>query len=696
VRPPLARRLHAISARCLGSIAVLALALPAHAEAPAAGAEGELPVYDVYVTTPRDLVDRVPVTRSVDRQDLAQENARTLDEALVHVPNVVVRTGGDGVPRIDVRGLRSRHLLLLLDGVPFNATADGQFDASLLPTQLIERVDLVSGNGSVLYGDGGIGGVLQVRTRRAGEASEGTASFEVRERGQYQPELSVSGEGERFETFAAGRYLSSKGYPLPDGFDGTTVENGDLRENAERQQGNLFARIGHRPTKTSRIDLLAEYRKGSFGVPPNVVDDPDDRFAARTRFERVERFEGFSTQLSGHLDPVGPLSLRGWTWVNRQEERRQRYDDEGFDSLSRNGSFAIDETALRAGGSVHGRYDFGDRGALRFGINGRYEGFEAEGFECSTGGGGGGGGGSNGVGGGNGGGGGGTCGSDAGDAPFSLVDTDEAIGIWSLGVEHEIEPVENLALVVGYAHAFLEGDGGVGDDGSIFLAGATHTFETDTRLRGSAAHKIRMPSVLQLYDPESGNLDLDTERCWCFEVAVEQSLPRGSSVELAGFWQELRGFIERDEDRIFQNRQELRLRGIELSAASRPLDPVEVRFAYAWLHTRDLSSDRDFPRLSNRPEHTIDLEVRYAHPWDGDLRLAMRHLRGMEEDSRNTPELRTLDAFTTVDTRLAQRFLEDRIELYVGVDNLFDAEGEVNLGFPVPGRTLIGGGSVRF
>jgi outer membrane cobalamin receptor len=281
--------------------------------------------------------------------------------------------------------------------------------------------------------------------------------------------------------------------------------------------------------------------------------------------------------------------------------------------------------------------------------------------------------------------------------PFTNVDTDDDIQVWSVGAEYEIEPDERLGVVLGYGHAFLEGDEGVQDDGSIVLGGVTYTFPTDTQVRGSVAHKIRMPSVLQLYDPESGNTDLDAEKCWCFEVAVEQQLPYASSIAVAGFWQELRNFIERDSSRIFQNVQKLRLRGVEVSAASRPFEPLELRFAYAYLDTDDRSDNANFSKLASRPAHTIDFTAQYEHPWDGSLRVGVRHIKGIQADSRNSPyTLKTIGAFTTVDARIGQNFWQDRVELYVGVDNIFDAEGEVNVGFPNPGRTVLGGGSVRF
>ena len=132
------------------------------------------PVYEETVTSARDLVEGVATTRRIDGEDIRQESARTLDEALVHQPGVVIRTGSDGTPRIDLRGLRTRHVLLLVDGIPMNGTEDGQFDPRLIPTEMIGDIKLSYGNSSVLYGDGPIGGVLQIRTRRGEEGIHGS------------------------------------------------------------------------------------------------------------------------------------------------------------------------------------------------------------------------------------------------------------------------------------------------------------------------------------------------------------------------------------------------------------------------------------------------------------------------------------------------------------------------------------------
>ena len=153
---------------------------------------------------------------------------------------------------------------------------------------------------------------------------------------------------------------------------------------------------------------------------------------------------------------------------------------------------------------------------------------------------------------------------------------------------------------------FLEGDD-IGDDGSLFLAGAYYDFDSGTRLRGSAAHKLRFPSIRQLYEPDYGNPDLDSERCWCFEVAIEQRLPCDTTLALTGYWMELEDFIERLESGDpFENRQELRNRGFEVMAASRPWGPLSLRLTYTFLDARDVSDDSPYDRLHSRPRHKID------------------------------------------------------------------------------------------
>jgi hypothetical protein len=146
------------------------------------------------------------------------------------------------------------------------------------------------------------------------------------------------------------------------------------------------------------------------------AEDPLD-LAANPRFERVTDVSGFSSQLSGQAELSEDLGLRSWGYVNRQVEYHKRYDDADLDSMNRSGSFDLKGTALATGCAVHGRYDLDRLGVLRFAGNGRYESFDSLG-RIREGGGGGGGGGGAGV--------------------LRRVDQQNSLGVWSLGLEHEL------------------------------------------------------------------------------------------------------------------------------------------------------------------------------------------------------------------------------------------------------------------
>jgi len=121
----------------------------------------------------------VPVSMAtVSAADITQRNTVTLDEALRTVPGVhfmqdqVNIRGSSGYSR----GVGSR-VLLLLDGIPYLTGDTGEINWEAIPAQEVERVEIVKGAGSALYGSSALGGVINVLTK---DIPEGTVvSFQA-------------------------------------------------------------------------------------------------------------------------------------------------------------------------------------------------------------------------------------------------------------------------------------------------------------------------------------------------------------------------------------------------------------------------------------------------------------------------------------------------------------------------------------
>ncbi len=190
-------------------------------------------------------VEAGETVQTVTAEQIKRQNARTLDDAMSLLPGVSVRTGGDGTPRIDIRGFRTRHVLLLLNGTPFNAASDGRFDPSLISVENIAEIKVVTGGTSVLYGPGGNGGVINIITKKGQTDTHGSAVTEVGEGASRLVKGTVSGGTETVDFFTSARAYKRDYFPLSDDFMATTAEDGGSRENSDLERNNLFTNVGY-------------------------------------------------------------------------------------------------------------------------------------------------------------------------------------------------------------------------------------------------------------------------------------------------------------------------------------------------------------------------------------------------------------------------------------------------------------------
>lgn len=161
-------RLSCRIARAALALVILYAALPSRAQAPAAPLPTRLDA--VFVTgarTPMRVDEALAEVTVIDRSQIDQADGRTLVELLGRQSGVQFsQYGGAGkLSGISLRGLDSRHALLLIDGVRYGSATAGAPSWENIPLASIERIEIVRGPLSGLYGSDAVGGVVQVFTR---------------------------------------------------------------------------------------------------------------------------------------------------------------------------------------------------------------------------------------------------------------------------------------------------------------------------------------------------------------------------------------------------------------------------------------------------------------------------------------------------------------------------------------------------
>ncbi len=657
------------------SVAILLLIVPGRAfSQPTGDQSGVYRLGEVVVTAEEDGVESIATSREIKENDIAARGARTLSEALALLPGVNIRIGAQGVPRVDMRGLRGRHVVLLLDGIPFNSTYDGQFDPSIIGVESIAKIKISYGNHSVLYGDGGLGGIINIITKKGKNKVQGKVSGEMGDRQIYLGKAAISGGNDKLDFLVSGSTSKADGFALSSDYDPTADEDGGLRENSDKERTNLFANLGYAPSEDLQIGLVVNGVNGEYGIPPSAINGQTDNFASSLKYERMEDLQGYSGQLSANYSVSDCFSIRSWFFMNQLEEDKKRYDNARYDSMNDASVQTYEENnETRIHGiNLQGTYDLNSSGSFTMGLSARQDQWKSDGRIRDV---------------------------QIAKKTYAFRDFDyeKKNDVYMAALEYTVSPVKDLAVVLGYSHNWLKKDSGDDDNEPSYLAGLYYDITEETRVRGSYARKIRFPSISQLYDQTSGNDSLETEKSSNYEVGLTQALPWKTTLDLAAFYLDVKDYIEKDASGISQNNDNYLFRGIEVTAETGFIDNLMLRLGYTFMDTEDKSDQTEVTDLQYRPKHKITFEGCYNFDFGLSAYINVMHLSGQSTYTRNAPTLKTeFNDYTVVCLRLTQAVIKDSLSLYVGAENLFDEDYEESYGFPQQGRYAYGGFELSF
>jgi outer membrane receptor protein involved in Fe transport len=220
----------------------------------------------------------LPLSRAADSvtvisgAEIASRQLTSVGDALAGLPGfTVAHSGGPGtLTSVFPRGGESDYTLVLVDGVRANAFGGG-LDLSQVQLTDVERVEVVRGPQSALFGSDAIGGVVQVITRQGGPPSV-TGKIETGSRDTRRAAVATSGERSSWKWNGGADYFSE------DGFTDAAPANGELVSNDDAREAQVWVGGGRRFTRGTDVGGSLRYLETERGAPGPYGSDPAGRF----------------------------------------------------------------------------------------------------------------------------------------------------------------------------------------------------------------------------------------------------------------------------------------------------------------------------------------------------------------------------------------------------------------------------------
>lgn len=613
----------------------------------------KLPSFIEEIVVIGEIVAETATVTTITSDQIQKFGARTVAEALEHIPGVHIRTGGQGAAYIRLRGFRQRETALLIDGIPVSSPYDGQFDLSTLPADIVERIEVVKGASSVMYGANGMGGVINIITKKSVGSRQFNLSGEYGSGNSGSIGTSFQGKINNMRFLVSGSYLDRQRYPLSRDYKEQPYQIPGNRANSDRRLWNVKAGLGWDVGNRGRVALNIHHIGQNRGIPHHESDD-------NSKYWRYTDWQ------QGLLDIVydqewDKSSIKSKLYYNYFNTILESYDDthymsqekkNSYQETMKNDSFGWDifyrnslTSSLLLKSAVRYRYDY-NRGKRNLDDD-----WASQGMNTLA-------------------------------LPVEVE--------WKLGKFFDVSAGTSLDLL------FFSGGPEVRENTTVsFNPQIALLYKTNNKLKFkfSASQKTRFPTMKELFLPLSGNPSLKPMKSGIYELGFIFSPTTKFQFTLTSFYNDVKNLISRkNKNYPYENIARALFTGLEVTADVFAIQNLDLNFAYTYLYTEDKSSNLQ-ESIEYRPGHKFDAKITLELPARFVLNVngSMISSQIFYEDG----EKRKLDPHTLIDIKISKKLVE-AVDVYLSLRNLFDVNYYESDGYPREGRTIRGGIQIAF
>ena len=635
----------------------------------------------------------------VTKEDIERISASTLKDVFEKIPSINAQFGRFPHPSsaskasVSIRGAGANGTLILIDGKRLSGETEGPYELNRIPAAMIERIEIVKGSMSTLYGSDAIGGVINIITKKV-DKNNSTLDVKYGQNGHGEAKeknvnFTTSGTKEDIKYKLFGSIIDTSSYSKNKSYTQVATNPTTGAVLAANPQNKITGtnkvtfgddsnvkNIGTRIEKdlnnsvTLGVDLnyLDENREGTYigsaqyaggGLIKNTPVNSEDNN------RRFDVSSDLKYQINDDLS--GQTKVYRSYYKKRNETTPITFAGPVSTKFSANVTIDTIESNLT--------YSLNDSNIITTGVEFREE----------------------------------TRDSSAINPVASSSDfITKKVKYESLFVQDEIALTDSLNATMGARYDKISN----ADNKATIQAGLVQKLTENTNLRANYAQGYRAPDIAELYvvspsykdgkrfgsdvvfGPKTTAYDLKPEQSQTFEIALSNRLEK--------LFSEIVLFNTKIDDKIelvsygagnakyytSENLDKVDIKGVELNLDYTLNDNADLNFNLTYLNTEDKSTNKE---LIFTPDLSASLGFNYKILSNVATNLSLRYLGEQYSDTQNSA---TTDDYTLVDVGVNYD-VNKTLTLYTGIDNIFDKKIEEELGTNV-GAYYFAGARIKF
>jgi outer membrane cobalamin receptor len=576
---------------------------------------------------PKDLP--ISTVTRLDATTFEKNKPVDLSEGIKFVPGVYVTAGSKDEYTLKLRGMDSRRIVLLVDGIPVYEPYFSSFDLKTVAAGGIDSIQITKGPSSVLYGPNTLGGIVNVVTRRPSAGSELSLNASYGDNNTRSLTLDTNHQWNRLGFAGTLQYQNS------DGFVYTDEKMGKMdRMNSDYERTNLNLKFYYTPSDRTEILFNAGLYFSQYGIPPALDTD-------RPRYWRFKNWDRYSFNLGGYTALGRNSTLHFRAFYVQYDNTLDGYRDQSMTELNFESTFD---------NSVYGLYSL-----LDFNLA------PAHTLKTSL-----------------------TLKKDIArtqddvDAPWIKYNQ----GTYSLGLEDHFSFSEKWSLIGGLSLDHLQKFEGGNASKVNPLIGLKFSPVEPLSLHLSFSRKSKFPSMRSMYSSTSGNPDLLSEvgNIGEFGFTYSKDFYFTGSVFLTRFKDMIDSVRLPDGTRRYFNIAEAYINGLEMQF-QKSLRWMSATFNYTYLDHKNVTEDRPLDALAKH-NFSFDWVLFPAK----NLRVSFLGLIASSSSWYDSfsGEILDIPSFASLDIVASYRW--GVVEPYFKITNLFNQFYYTEPGYPWRGR----------